>query len=234
MQPASDPAPNPWDEQAPAYAGWVARRYPADPAAAAAEPLPGRVLALLGDVAGREVLDACCGEGFFSRLLAARGARVTGIDLSPRLIELARAQGPPGTTYRVADLSRPLPELAGRFDAVASYMGLNDVADHRGFASTLVALAKPGGRAVLALNNPYSFLVRGEGHVTDYFASGARGVYGGLSAQLGASVRYYHRTLEEYLDALLAAGLRLGKLADVPSGSRGGIPSYMILAFDKP
>jgi 2-polyprenyl-3-methyl-5-hydroxy-6-metoxy-1,4-benzoquinol methylase len=234
MRPASDPARNPWDEHAAAYAGWVARRYPADPAAAADEPLPGRVLALLGDVAGREVLDAGCGEGFFSRLLAARRARVTGVDRSPRLIELARAQAPPGTTYRVADLSRPLPELAGRFDAVASYMALNDVADYRGFASTLAALAKPGAREVLALNNPYSFLVRGEGHVTDYFASGARGVYGGLSAQLGAPVRYYHRTLEEYLDAFLAAGLRLGKLADVPSGSRGGIPSYMVLAFDKP
>src|SRR5262249_31191866 len=158
MRPASDRARNPWDEHASAYAGWVARRYPADPSAVADEPLPGRVLALLGDVAGREVLDACCGEGFFGRVLAGRGARVTGGDLPPRLVELARAQGPPGTTYRVADLSRPLPELAGRFDAVASYLALNDVADHRGFAATVAALAKPGGRAVLALNNPYSFL----------------------------------------------------------------------------
>jgi 2-polyprenyl-3-methyl-5-hydroxy-6-metoxy-1,4-benzoquinol methylase len=233
MHPDPDAA-NSWDEHAVAYAGWVARRYPADPAAAADDPLPGRVLALLGDVAGREVLDACCGEGFFSRVLAARGARVTGIDRSPRLIELARGHGPPETTYREADLSRPLPELAGRFDAIASYLALNDVEDYRGFATTLAALAKPGARTVLALNNPYSFLVRGEGHVTDYFASGARGVYGGLSAQLGVQVRYYHRTLEEYLDAFLGAGLRLSKLADVPSGRRGGIPSYMVLVLDKP
>jgi hypothetical protein len=47
-------------------------------------------------------------------------------------------------------------------------------------------------------------------------------------------VRYYHRTLEEYLDAFLGAGLSLRTLADVPSGRRGGIPSFMILAFDKP
>src|SRR5215211_2911676 len=179
-----DAAADSWDEHAAAYAGWVARRYPADPAAAADDPLPGRVL-------------------------APRGARVTGVDRSPRLLALARAQALSGTTYREADLSRPLPELTGRFDAVASYLALNDVEDYRGFAATLAALAKPGARTVLALNNPYSFLVRGEGHVTDYFASGARGVYGGLSAQLGVPVRYYHRTLEEYLDAFLGAGLRL-------------------------
>jgi 2-polyprenyl-3-methyl-5-hydroxy-6-metoxy-1,4-benzoquinol methylase len=177
-----DAAADSWDEHAAAYAGWVAQRYPADPAAAADDPLPGRVLALLGDVAGRDVPDAGCGEGFFSRVLAARGARVTGVDRSPRLLALARAQALSGTTYWEADLSRPLPELTGRFDAVASYLALNDVEDYRGFAATLAALAGPGARVVLALKNPYSFLVRGEGHVTDYFASGARGVYGGLSA----------------------------------------------------
>jgi hypothetical protein len=39
MRPAADRAPNPWDEHASAYAAWVARRYPADPAAVADEPL---------------------------------------------------------------------------------------------------------------------------------------------------------------------------------------------------
>ena len=92
---------------------------------------------------------------------------------------------------------------------------------------------------MLALNNPYSSVVRE--HLTDYFASGATPAYGGLSAA-GVKVRYYHRTLEEYLDAFLAAGFQLAKLADVPD--RPGLdwllpencrfPRFMILAFDKP
>jgi hypothetical protein len=154
--------------------------------------------------------------------------------LAPAPAAAGRAHGISGAAYREADLSRPLPELTGRFDAVASYLALNDVEDYRGFAATLAALGRPGARVVLALNTPYSFLVRGEGHVTDYFASGARGVYGGLPARLGVPVRYCHRTLEEYLDASLGAGLRLRALADVPSDRRGGIPSFMVLAFDKP
>jgi 2-polyprenyl-3-methyl-5-hydroxy-6-metoxy-1,4-benzoquinol methylase len=235
------PAANPWDEYAEAYARVVAQREQDDPEDS---PLLTRLLECLGDVAGRDVLDAGCGEGFLARILAARGARVTGIDLSPRLIQLARRKDPSGTIdYRVADLSRPLPELAGHFDRIGSLLALNDVADHRGFAATLASLAKPGARAALAFNNPYSFLVRGEEHVADYFASGARGVYGGMSRLLGGTVRYYHHTLEEYVDAFLDAGFRLAKLADVPhtpppppaaqlAGRR--FPSFMVLAFDKP
>jgi 2-polyprenyl-3-methyl-5-hydroxy-6-metoxy-1,4-benzoquinol methylase len=199
------------------------------------------MLALLGDLTGREVLDACCGEGFLARVLAARGARVTGIDLSSRLIAMARAKDPDGAIdYRVGDLSRPLPELAGRFERIGSHLALNDVEDYQGFAATLASLAAPGARVVLALNNPYSSVVRG--HITDYFECDALGFYGGLSEQQGITAHYYHRTLEEYLDAFLAAGFRLAKLADVPhrvnpsprllEGSR--FPFFMILAFDKP
>jgi 2-polyprenyl-3-methyl-5-hydroxy-6-metoxy-1,4-benzoquinol methylase len=86
------------------------------------------ILRLLGDVANQDVLDAGCGEGYLSRILAGRGARVTGVDLSPRLVELSQAKASPGQiTYRVADLSEPQPDLAGRFDAVGSYFVLNDV-----------------------------------------------------------------------------------------------------------
>lgn len=44
----------------------------------------------LGDVADRSVLDAGCGTGYLARQLAAKGARVVGIDLSEKMIEVAR------------------------------------------------------------------------------------------------------------------------------------------------
>ena len=231
------------------YAAYVARR---EEAGADGDPfgiLP-RMIELLGDVAGRRVLDAGCGEGYLARVLAARGARVTGMDLSPRLIELARARGAGDAAeaaggsveYRVGDLSAPLPAGLGPFDAIASYLVLNDVDDYRGFAATLAAALVPGGRLVLALNNPYGAVIRG--HVSDYFASGAVSPYRGL---WDAGIRAYHRhrTLEEYLDAFLERGLRLVKLADLdalseahgpdsplPEGHR--FPRFMVLAFEKP
>ncbi len=49
------------------------------------------LLELLGDITGRHVLDAGCGEQYLARVLAARGANVTGIDLSPHQVEMARS-----------------------------------------------------------------------------------------------------------------------------------------------
>ena len=70
-----------YDAYAHAYAACVRQREQGD-AGDDLGILP-HLLALLGDVSGRRVLDAGCGEGYLARILAARGARVTGIDLSP-------------------------------------------------------------------------------------------------------------------------------------------------------
>jgi SAM-dependent methyltransferase len=229
-------ARNPWDEYAEEYARWVDRR---EEAGVADDPILVRLLECLGDLAEREVLDAACGNGFLARLLTARGARVTAVDVAPRLIEQARERDAAGVIdFRVADLSRPVPELTGRFERIGSYMALNDIADLPGFAATVASLLAPGGRTALAFNNPYSSVVRG--HVTDYFDAAARGTYGGFAAA-GVMASYYHRPLEVYVDAFLAAGLRLAKLADVPD--RAGLPwllppdrrfpRFMVLVFDR-
>jgi SAM-dependent methyltransferase len=239
---AATPAGGDYDNYASRYAANVAWR---EQERAEGDPfgLLPPLLQLLGDIAGRRVLDAGCGEGYLARVLAARGAHVTGIDLSPRLIELARARNPDGgIDYQVADLSQPLPAMAGSFDAAASYLVLNDVPDYRGFAATLAATLKPAGRLALALNNPYSAVI--DRHVTDYFDSGKVSRYRGLW-EIGIKTYYHHRTLENYLDAFLTHGLRLTKLADIPAladahrpdaylpdGAR--FPRFTLLAFLKP
>jgi SAM-dependent methyltransferase len=69
----------------------------------------------------RQALDVGCGTGAFARLLAGRCDRVLGIDLAPRMVEVARARsgGHPNLDYQVADASSwPFPPV--RFDCVAS------------------------------------------------------------------------------------------------------------------
>jgi ubiquinone/menaquinone biosynthesis C-methylase UbiE len=231
-------AENPWDVFADEYAGIVAER---EQAGLEESPLVKCMLEELGDVRGLRVLDACCGEGVFSRLLQRHGAQVTGVDLSPRLIEIARRKDPGGSMdYRVADLGTPDVAVAEHFDAISCHLGLNDVADYCGFAGTIASVARPGARIILGFNNPYSAVVRG--HINDYFDSGARPLYGGLSER-GVQAHYYHRTLEEYIDAFLEAGLQLVSLRDVvqrgayfspPLPERSGFPLFMVLSFEKP
>jgi 2-polyprenyl-3-methyl-5-hydroxy-6-metoxy-1,4-benzoquinol methylase len=204
-----------YDPYADRYAELVAQRE----ASAAHDPVLAPLLAEIGEVARLPTLDAACGEGYLARILARRGSVVTGMDLSPRLITLAQAHAePPAKTppisYLVADLSQPQPDHAGRYALAVSNLALNDIADYQGFFTTIAALVTPGGRFVLSLNNPYSYVVRS--HVTDYFDSGHAHLYRGMAEQ-GVAVHFYQRTLAEYLDAAFAAGWRLRRLIDVPT-----------------
>jgi 2-polyprenyl-3-methyl-5-hydroxy-6-metoxy-1,4-benzoquinol methylase len=228
---------NPWDVYAAEYEIEIRRR---GPLRADDDSLAARLVHLLGNIQGKSVLDAGCGGGVLARLLDALGAKVTGLDLSPRLIEMAIKEDIEHVIrYEVANISEPQPEFDVAFDAIGSYLVLNDVEDYRGFAKTLARMAKPGAPIVLVFNNPYSAVVRE--HVKDYFASNSLGTYNGMW-QRGIKARYYHRTLEDYLDAFLAADQTMFKLVDVPEpGGREWLlpkdtrfPMYTILAFRKP
>ncbi|HEX6479598.1 MAG TPA: class I SAM-dependent methyltransferase [Ktedonobacteraceae bacterium] len=230
-----------YDDFASEYADMVAAR---EEKGIDQEPVIPLFLQVLGDVSGLTTLDAGCGEGYLSRILAHRGANVTGIDISKRLIEIARGKDPQGhIIYKMADLSRPLSAYQDHFDLIVSHLVLNDVFDYRGFLSTLGSVARSGGRVVLSLNNPYSFVVRS--HITDYFDSGKQCSYRGM-AEEGVKVYFYQRTLEEYMDACLAAGFQLQRLVDVPTPEGAfkrrsdtllppgyHFPFFMILSFVK-
>jgi hypothetical protein len=105
---------------------------------------------------------------------------------------------------------------AGQYAAAVAQreQGGATVRDFGGFAATLISALRPGGRLVHVLNNPYTAICNGHG--TDYFDSGAPTPYRGLWTK-GIKTYYYQRTLEDYLDAFLTAGLRLTKLADLPA-----------------
>src|SRR2546423_13821967 len=63
------------------------------------------MLDAVGDVAGRDVIDLGCGEGRFCRMLAQRGARVTGVDLCAPMIAAAKASAESSReTYAVGDM----------------------------------------------------------------------------------------------------------------------------------
>src|SRR5438270_4689927 len=87
------------------------------------------MLEAIGTADGLAVLDAGCGEGYLARMLASRGATVTGIDFSARLIEAARAQnttdGLP-VTFDVGTVD-DLPYADSAFDLVVCNHLMNDL-----------------------------------------------------------------------------------------------------------
>jgi SAM-dependent methyltransferase len=101
------------------------------------------------------VLDVGCGVGRWSRLLAARGARVTGIDLSPTMIAQARVRALAANVadrcrFFVQDLSSL--DIQERYDLVLGVTVLQHILDPEALRAAVAALTAhlaPGGRLVL-------------------------------------------------------------------------------------
>jgi len=111
-----------------------------------------RVVAQLEPRAGLRWLDLACGTGAVAERAARAGADVTGIDLSPNLIETASqraAEQGLEIDYRVGDAENLDLEDAS-FDAVSSTLGIMFAPDHEAAARELARVTRPGGRICLA------------------------------------------------------------------------------------
>jgi 2-polyprenyl-3-methyl-5-hydroxy-6-metoxy-1,4-benzoquinol methylase len=176
----------------------------------------GSLLALAGDLAGLDVCDLACGEGVLARALARGGARVTGVDISRPLLDLARrkeADEPLGVAYQFDDAQTLATIPDERFDGVACAFSLTDIDDLRATLTAVRRTLKPGGWFVFAIPHPciitrtsrWTSPPSAPGReVSGYFSEGqfvienAPGVRG--------KVGVYHRTLATYLDTLVQAG----------------------------
>jgi SAM-dependent methyltransferase len=111
-----------------------------------------RVIETLDPQPGVKWLDLACGTGAVAELAAARGADVTGVDLSPGLIETASERAAElglDIDYRVGDAER-LDLEDGSYDAVSSTLGIMFAPDHEAAARELARVTRPGGRICLA------------------------------------------------------------------------------------
>ncbi len=179
------------------------------------------LLRLVGDLAGKAVIDLACGEGYYTRLLRQAGAdRVVGVDLSREMIGLADAQEalePLGIEYRVADVKAL--GAAGEFDLVAAAYLLNYAQTAEELTAMCRAVAgalKPGGRFVTVNNNPadppenfaagrpYGFAKRLVGEL----AEGAPVVWQFFLPGGALEVTNYYLSVATMEEAFRAAGLR--------------------------
>jgi ubiquinone/menaquinone biosynthesis C-methylase UbiE len=111
---------------------------------------------MLPDVDDLSGLDVGCGEGYNSRLLARRGARVTAIDISDVFLDHAvrsEAQGSPGVRYALANAVR-LPFATAAFDFATGIMSFMDVPEVDLALAEIHRVLKPGGFLQFSITHP--------------------------------------------------------------------------------
>jgi len=230
-----------WDEAAEDYERRLARSI--ERLRAGRSSLLPVELALIGDLHGRaeHAIHVQCAGGEDTLSLWLAGAdRVTGIDFSPRMLDLARrlatALDAPATWVEADVLDLPH-DLDGTADLVyygrGSIMWVQDLDE---WASGIARLPRRGGRLVLFEGHPAEWLFDGDGEggwlLTEY------DYFGGAEASRGWSPAYIEHlslpddrqawkfarawTLGEVVTALLGSGLRVETVTEHPVDWYGG------------
>jgi SAM-dependent methyltransferase len=132
--------------------------------------IPESEVGVLGDVAGKDVIELGCGTAYFSAWLARRGARVTGLDVTPAQLETARrCQRETGIEFPLVEASAedvPLPDAS--FDLALSEYGASIWCDPQRWIPEAARLLRPGGELVFLCNSPLAMLCApDEGPVED-------------------------------------------------------------------
>jgi SAM-dependent methyltransferase len=171
------------------------------------------VISLLPPVAGQRVLDAGCGPGVYSEWLIERGAEVVGIDVSPKMVQLAERRLQGRARILEADLGQPLDFLeSASFDLIVSALALDYVKDWAVVFAEFFRLLRTPGYLVFSVGHPSD----------DFFDHHSQGNYFELEqvemewGGFGVPVRvpYYRRPLSAMLDPLLEASFMLERLLE--------------------
>ena len=190
-------------------------------------------LAFLPELAGKAVIDLGCGEGRNTREFARRGARLTGIDVSRKMIAAAmaaEAQEPLGISYREASFSDLSAFNAASFDLAVSTMALMDGPDFEDAAREAYRVLRPGSGLYFSVLHPCFVTpaqkwIRNEAgeeigfRVGEYFSDDVhidRWRFSAAPEETGdlfAIPRFPHR-LKTYINGLIAAGFRILKIQE--------------------
>jgi SAM-dependent methyltransferase len=138
---------------------WAAGRY-ADVAETIADAPPTQLLSVAGIEPGHAVLDVATGTGNVALRAAELGAQVTGLDLVPDLLDIARSRDEHGAIAWIEGDAEALPFADASFDRVLSVVGIQFAPRHQVVADELVRVCRPGGAIGLVNWTPEGLIGR--------------------------------------------------------------------------
>lgn len=108
----------------------------------------------LGNLKGKSVLDAGCGNGYWSRKMARKAKRVIGIDFTEKLIKVAKSKSPVSNLEFAIDDLRKLSLSDHEFDVVLCNMALMDVDGLEEAVGEMTRVLNIGGNLIISIIHP--------------------------------------------------------------------------------
>jgi SAM-dependent methyltransferase len=203
---------------------------------------------------GCRILDLGCGLGYFAREARSRGAgHVVGVDISANMLADARIRGGDSGISYVRSTLEAFEPGTERFDLVVSMLALHYIADFAAIARLVARCLVPGGRFAFSVEHPiYTASGTTDWHrgpdgtpqhwpVDRYREEGER-----RTTWFVDGVVKYHRTIETYVNTLLAAGFTLVRIEEPEAESAALLakrpamkderrrPAFLLIAADRP
>lgn len=169
-------------------------------------------LELMSSVQGKNILDAACGPGKYAEILLAQGARVTGFDISPNMVDLAQRRNTEGGHFFVHDLSQPLEMFEeAHFDIVLCALALHYLPDWTLTMQEFNRVLKKGGSLVISIEHP--FFEYNYFNSSQYFAvEHVKCTWKGFGKPI--EINSFRRPLSECLSPITENGFYIDKLVE--------------------
>ncbi len=189
-----------------------------------------RIVAPKKDV---KILDIACGQGYFSRAFAEKGATVTACDIAPELIEIAQKTTVNSLAKNISFTTTPADDLGFKegnsVDTAVIVLAIQNIENIVGVFNEARRTLKPGGKLVLVLNHPAFRIVGGSSWAWD---AGPQKQYRRIDSYMSDSQHKidmtpakdrqirktftvsFHRPLQSYFKALNKAGFAVARLEE--------------------
>ena len=204
---------------------------------------------------GETVLDLACGQGVYSRFLAQRKMKVTGLDTSEEMIRFAQSRSDTSIRFEQGDAQDSKTLQGKSFDAIVCLLALQNIESLAPVMHNVKRWLKPGGRFVMVTTHP-CFRIPRQTHwgwdeqkkiqyrrVDLYGSESAIPILTPPFAHANSFTVTYHRPLQSYFQAFAEAGLCVdgleewtshktsepGKRSKAENRARQEIPLFMAL-----
>ncbi len=170
------------------------------------------MISLIPSVDGKTVLDAGCAAGWYTKWLLAKGAKVTAIDFSPKMIEMTRRRVGKKANIVRADLNEPLSFINDEsIEVIVSSLALHYLKNWGTVLNEFKRILKDDGHLIMSIHHPFMDFTAFKRE--NYFLTELLDDQWTICGEK-VKVQFYRRPLSSIMNSIIDAGFIIEKVLE--------------------